>query len=98
MHIVFKEGMIDSDMEPLSISKLYFRQTKRIEIELGGPKYVQMMMDRLKAMIEQSESDVDEDGDLVDNLYSVQNFGTGKDDDKHAMNMLNNFRLSQKEQ
>ena len=49
-------------------------------------------MDRLKAMIEQSESDIDEDGELVDNLYSVQNFCTGKDDDKHAMNMLNNFR------
>jgi hypothetical protein len=63
--------MIDSDLELMTTSKLYFRQTKRIEIELGGPQYVQMMMDRLKSMIEQSESDIDEDGDLVDNLYSV---------------------------
>lgn len=85
-------------MEPESVSKLYFRQTKRIEIELGGPQYVQKMMDRLKAMIEQSESDVDEDGDLVENLYSVQNFGTGPNDDKHALNLLKRFQQSQKEE
>ena len=52
---------------------------------------MQKMMDKLKAMIEQSESDVDEDGDLVDNLYSVQNFGTGQNDDKHALNLLKRF-------
>jgi hypothetical protein len=56
------------------------------------------MMDKLKAMIEQSESDVDEDGDLVDNLYSVQNFGTGKNDDKHALNLLKRFQQSQKDE
>ena len=39
-HFIFKEGLIDSESEILSVSKLYFRQTKRIEIEIGGPQYI----------------------------------------------------------
>ena len=42
-------------------------------------------------MLEQSESDIDEDGDLVDNLFSVQNFGTSKADDKKAQDMHKRF-------
>ena len=48
-------------------------------------------------MIEQSDSDIDEDGDLVDNLFSVQNFGTSKADDKKAQDMLKRFQTSEKE-
>jgi hypothetical protein len=46
-HFIFKEGLIDSEPEILSVSKLYFRQTKRIEIEIGGPKYIQNKMAQL---------------------------------------------------
>lgn len=70
-HFIFKEGIIDSEPEIVSVSKLYFRQTKRIEIEIGGPQYIKNKMAQIQALIEQSDSDVDEDGDLVDNLFSV---------------------------
>ena len=43
-HFIFKEGLIESDPEPLSVSKLYFRQTKRIECEIGGPQYIKKKM------------------------------------------------------
>jgi hypothetical protein len=48
-------------------------------------------------MIEQSDSDIDEDGDLVDQLYSVQNFGTSAADNKKAEDMLKRFQQSEKE-
>ena len=48
-------------------------------------------MAQLQALIEQSDSDVDEDGDLVDSLFSVMNFGTSKADDRKAQDMLDRF-------
>ena len=43
-HFIFKEGLIDSEAEILSVSKLYFRQTKRIECDIGGPQYIKNKM------------------------------------------------------
>ena len=45
------------------------------------------------ANAEASESsDADEDGDLVDNLYHLQSFGMGENDESHAANLLKHFQ------
>jgi hypothetical protein len=54
-------------------------------------------MAQIQALIEQSESDVDEDGELVDNLFSAANFGSAKADEKKAQDMLKRFKESEKE-
>ena len=46
-------------------------------------------------MVEQSETD--DDDELIDNMYIAENFGTGKNDGKHAENMLKRFENNQKE-
>lgn len=66
-------------------------------MEIGGPQYIKNKMAQIQALIEQSESDVDEDGELVDNLFAVQNFGIRKEDDLKAQEMLKRFQQSEKE-
>lgn len=45
------------------------------------------------ANAEASESsDADEDGDLVDNLYHLQSFGIGANDEQHAANLLKHYQ------
>ena len=37
--IIFKEFQMETDMEQASISKLYFKQTKKMAIEARGQQY-----------------------------------------------------------
>lgn len=73
------------------MSKVYFKTVKKMEIENQWVNYhyhilrKQAIKERHKVMAEMSESsEIDEEGELVDNLYSVANFGTGKNDEQHA--------------
>ena len=87
------------------MSKIYFKQVKKIELEGEGGlnreyhfKRKKAIADRHKAMIEASESsDIDEDGELVDTLFAVQNFGTTKDDEKKAAAMLKRYEAAEEE-
>jgi len=54
------------------------------------------IVERHKALVEASESsDIDEDGEMVDNLFSVYNFGSGKDDEKKAKEMLKRYEQAE---
>jgi len=41
---------------------------------------------------EEPQSETDDDEEVLDNMYVALNYGTGKDDDKHAQNMLKRFK------
>lgn len=91
--IVFKEHMIDSGPELASVSKLYFKQSKKLAIELAGGK--EKFKKKMQLQIEQSESsDNDEDGDLIDNLY-VQDQYAGTQD-KRVEKLMKQFEESEK--
>ena len=40
---------------------------------------------------EASESETDDDGEMVEKMYVNENYGQGKNDEKHASNMLKAF-------
>ena len=66
--IVFaKEFLVDSDIEMASITRFYCKQTYKILKELYGAQEVIRAAARSQMQIaEQSESDLDDDGELVD--------------------------------
>jgi hypothetical protein len=71
--IVFnKEFLIESDMEMATITRFYCKQTYKILKELYGAKEVLQAAARSQMQIaEQSESDLDDDGELVDQMFGV---------------------------
>ena len=48
-----------------------------------------------QAYMSESETDDEEDGQNLESMYISENFGTGKNDEKHAENMLQRFQESQ---
>jgi hypothetical protein len=38
-----------------------------------------------------SESETDDDGEMIEKMYISENYGQGKNDEKHAANMLKQF-------
>lgn len=40
----------------------------------------------------QSESETDDDGEMIEKMYISENYGQGKNDEKHAQNMLKQFQ------
>ena len=80
--IVLKEFILDNDMEAINISKMYFKQINKVLDPAKKEK---------KKVAEASESETDDDGEMVENMYINENYGQGKNDEKHAQNMLKAF-------
>ncbi len=103
INIRLKEYLIDSEVEPNYISKVYFKQVKKFEMGVEGGlnrdyHFYRKRMITERQMAEASESsDNDEDGELVDNLYAVTNFGTSQEDEKKAKDMLKRYEKAEKE-
>lgn len=81
---MFKEFIIETDTELAAVSRVYFKQSRKLAMEQAGGKenWKKKMMIEIEQS--QSESDDDPDGDLVDTLFTKANFGTDKSDEKRA--------------
>lgn len=44
------------------------------------------------ADVSASESETDDDGEMIEKMYISENYGQGKNDEKHAANMLKQFQ------
>jgi len=71
--IVFqKEYLIDSDVEMASITRFYCKQSYKILKELYGAQAVIQAAARQRMQIaDQSDSDLDDDGELVGQMFGV---------------------------
>lgn len=89
--IVFqKEFWIDSDQEIGTVTRFYCKQSYKILKELYGIQEVLQAAKRSQMhFAEQSESDLDDDGELVDQMFGLQNFNEASEfDNKHAEKLL----------
>lgn len=99
--IVFaKEFLIDSEMELATVTRFYCKQTYKILKELYGAQEVIQAAARHQMQIgEQSESDLDDDGELVDQMFGVQNFNEASEfDAKHAEKILARYQQQEKKE
>ena len=97
--IVFNEYLINSDFEQIEVTRNYLKQIKKMDVELAGgkekfreyhrsrAKIVAKQKERLlqiQQQIEYSDSDNDEDGELVDQLFAVTNYGHSEEEKKRV--------------
>ena len=93
--IVLREFIIDSDVEDENVTKMYFRQIAKLMQSEARRKKRQQQLQQQQAYMSESETDDEEDGQNLESMYISENFGTGKNDEKHAENMLQRFQESQ---
>lgn len=80
--IVLDECVIESEVEPANISKMYL---KNIYKALYGKKK------KPKTIIsnpEDSQSETDDDEEYLEKMYVLENFGNTKEREKHAQDLL----------
>jgi hypothetical protein len=94
---VLKEFVVDTDVELAAVSRVYFKQSKKLAIEKAGGKQAWKHKMALQIEQSQSESDDDPDGDLLDTLFTKANFGADANDEKRAAALLKQFEASQKD-
>lgn len=88
------EYIIVSQPELKQHSRLYMKQARKILNELHPElleAYKKMRAQQIANAEASESSDADEDGDLVDNLFHLQSFGSGPNDESHAANLLKHF-------
>ena len=83
--IILEEYVIDNDLEPANISKMYLKQIHKV---LYGKK---KKAKKILSNPEESQSETDEDEEYLENMYISQNYGTDKKDEKHASDLLKKF-------
>jgi hypothetical protein len=86
--IVFsQEFYITSELEIKSLSRLYMKQARKILNEIFpdlSKEYAAMRQKQLAAAEASESSDADEDGELVDTLWTNVTFGNAEKDEKKA--------------
>ena len=77
--ITLQEWIIDSDVEAVNITKMYFKQiAKALDPNRKQKKKATI------ADASASESETDDDGEMIEKMYITENYGQGKNDEKHT--------------
>lgn len=89
-----KEFWIESEQEIATVTRFYCKQSYKILKELYGIQEVIQAAKRSQMhLAEQSESDLDDDGELVDQMFGLQNFNEASEfDTKHADKLYNKYQ------
>lgn len=90
--IVLDECVIESEVEPANISKMYL---KNIYKALYGKKK------KPKTIIpnpEDSMSETDDEEEYLEKMYILENFGQTKEKEKHAQDLLQRYQKAEEEE